>query len=422
MSTASAPSSAAGSSTTSARSRAGGQSTVPALLLVGFAVVALLVVVMYFSSRQNESLNTVYGKRRGSGASDSVNGTSVLAEMFKASGRRVETISRLTPGIDRYQTIVWFPDDFAPPTLEQRQALEDWLMMGTGRVLIYVGRDYDAHADYYRDVIPLVKPEELSEFERRRAASKAEFDSERAAMPKKAYARWFTAKRDEPRVIVKSLRGPWADGVDASKVDLHLEGRLDLPVEADRNAAIDTRLPYQREILLETDKGELIVSSLFDADDWGNGQVVVVANGGFLLNYPLVNHEHRKLASRLIIETDPNGVVAFLESGPGGPEVLDKDPQNETTPAIGLITVWPLNAIMMHLMIFGVMLCLSLAPIFGRPKELPREMIADFGKHVAALGQLLARTRDRGYAMLRLEQYRQQGRRDSGRSHNKPAQ
>ena len=52
---------------------------------------------------------------------------------------------------------------------------------------------------------------------------------------------------------------------------------------------------------------------------WGDGQVIVVTNGSFLLNLPLVNHEHRKLAGHLIRECVPGTKVAFLESGPGGP-------------------------------------------------------------------------------------------------------
>jgi hypothetical protein len=66
----------------------------------------------------------------------------------------------------------------------------------------------------------------------------------------------------------------------------------------------------------------------------------------------------------------------------------------------------------------GDLFCLARSPIFGRPKLRPPSL-SDFGKHVAALGQLLARANDRHYAQARLAQYRQIAERKSGRSHLK---
>ena len=56
---------------------------------------------------------------------------------------------------------------------------------------------------------------------------------------------------------------------------------------------------------------------------------------------------------------------------------------------------------------------------FGRPRELPADSPADFGKHVAALGKLLAQAGDRNYAQARIAQYRQLAERRSGKSHLK---
>jgi len=69
--------------------------------------------------------------------------------------------------------------------------------------------------------------------------------------------------------------------------------------------------------------------------------------------------------------------------------------------------------------VLGIVVCLSRSPIFGRPRELPADSPSDFGKHVAALGKLLAATKDRNYAHARLAQYRQIAERRSGRSHLK---
>ncbi len=65
------------------------------------------------------------------------------------------------------------------------------------------------------------------------------------------------------------------------------------------------------EALLDSDEG-LILGRL----DIGQSQLLVVANGSFLLNAMLVNHEHRKLAGKLVDAIGPGGRdVVFLESG-----------------------------------------------------------------------------------------------------------
>ena len=40
------------------------------------------------------------------------------------------------------------------------------------------------------------------------------------------------------------------------------------------------------------------------------------------------------------------------------------------------------------LTMLGIIVCLARWPQFGRPRELPAEPAADFGKHVSALGEL----------------------------------
>jgi hypothetical protein len=197
---------------------------------------------------------------------------------------------------------------------------------------------------------------------------------------------------------------------------LHLVGRLEIPTKADTAGSEPTADKFR--VLLGTPSGPLVTRVTND-ELWHNGQILVVANGSFLLNYPLVNHEHRKLATRLVNACGPDKKVLFLESGPGGPAVLDKEPASGPVTAFELLQVWPLNAILLHLTVLGIVFCLSQAAIFGRPRELPPEPTADFGKHVAAMGQLLARTGDRHYAQARITQYRQFAERKSGRSHLK---
>lgn len=413
--------SASSASATPASSPRGTRAAAPAWVwpAVGLLAAVLLLAAGYAlrGGVRNETLPDGYGRRRGTDHVRSASGTSVLAEMFKAAGHRVASTSRLSPRLHESDILVWAPDDFEPPTAKQREFLEKWLGSGSGRVLVYIGRDYDAAAAYWDHVLPGAPAEDQEEIRRRREFAKVAYKSRRAEMPDGEYARWFTARRDKPAKRITSLEGKWAAGIDPQQTDIVLRGRLEIPAAADK-AATDPEIPAHFEPLLRS-QGEMLATRVTDPA-WGDGEVIVLANGSWVLNYPLVNREHRKLAARLVNECGAaEGRVTFIESGPGGPSVLDREPSGDGSSPLAFMDVWPINAIIIHLTILGIILCLARSPIFGRPRELPSEPAADFGKHVAALGALLARTKDRNYAQGRLLHYRQLAKRESGKSHRK---
>ena len=412
-----------------------------ALIIAAVAGFVLFLGLIYYwqhNSSGGQSLNASFGRRSGNGA-DSVNGTSVLAHMFELRGFRVRTADRLSPKLRKSaDVIVWAPDNFHGPTKKQREFLEKWLAGGTARTLIYIGRDYDAAADYWQAVQPAAAAEDAKKIAALAAEARKAHERDRSAMPAKEYVRWFTVRSQgsgvrgqesgvrsqgsgdqgqEPPLtthhspLTKELTGPWAEGIVASQTDIHLRGRLDVPVEAD--AGKDDPLPPDETELLLVAGGDPLAFRLRDFA-WDEGELIVVANGSFLLNYPLINPEHRKLATKLIDECAGSEVV-FLESGFMGLEILDQDPERSARWA----EIWPLNAMVIHLAVFGIVLCLAFWPIFGRPKELPAENPADFGRHVSSLGQLMARTQNLSYAQSRLAHYQQQARRGSAAGHRK---
>ena len=63
------------------------------------------------------------------------------------------------------------------------------------------------------------------------------------------------------------------------------------------------------------------------ADD---GEIIVVSNGSFLVNYALVDQDNRRLAAKLIDQCS-NGEVLFLESGNEGIKVSDTDTVNHNS-------------------------------------------------------------------------------------------
>lgn len=377
------------------------QSTNSLMWLMAGAGVALAVVLLgvILTRRPDEQLPTAYGRRRGTEVASSVNGTAVLADLYRRLGRRIGTVVRFSPALDRYQTVVWAPDDFAPPDKPHRDYLESWLSRGSGRTLVYIGRDYDAAVAYWRGMMADAPPEQADEVTRRQAEARARYEAERSVMPVKEDGEWFAVSRDDLPLKVESLSGPWAKEIDAKETVLQMQGRLKAPASPAKELKFET--------LLAAD-GEPFVISVTHSG-WGTGsKIIVVANGSLGLNYPLINHENRKLAAKLIQESSAAGDrVVFVESSAGGPPIREKEKDSSPPNSLELLKVWPLNAILLHVAVLGIVLCLARAPIFGRPRELPGDSPADFGKHVAALGKLLAATKDQNYAHARLLQYRQ---------------
>jgi hypothetical protein len=208
------------------------------------------------------------------------------------------------------------------------------------------------------------------------AESSGEQETEEERDPRKSL--WFDYQA-KPFLKVKTLDGPWAAGIDAAKTEIELSTRL---------------VPnHEVEKLLwsGSDEDNLIVSR-WRAPYWDSSQVLFVVNGSFTLNLPLVNHENRKLAGRLVAEVGRKRNVVFLESGPGGPLI---DPPPVDNSIWTLFEAWPLGAILLQLAVVGVMFGFVRWPIFGRPKQPPPPVTSDFSEHVEAVGKLIARTKDR---------------------------
>ncbi|MEX0818444.1 MAG: DUF4350 domain-containing protein [Pirellulaceae bacterium] len=403
-----------------------------------FAMLALSVLTASAGCGPGE-VTTTYGQRRGSTEGPSVNGTAVLAGMFELAGHRVSTWRRLSPKLEECHTIVWFPDDFEPPTVEQRDFLEWWLFNEPGRTVVYVGRDFDATPAYWKQILPSAPPEQKLEVMRREATARASHDAARSRMPAAEPAEWFSVHRDEPYRKVDSLAGPWSEHVDASKTQIELAGRLKLPSESEIDAWVNRADNYwdgRPEFTPLLESGDDAIAFQINYDEWADSKIIVVNNGSFLLNLPLVNHEHRKLAGHLVSACG-DGRVVFLESGRGGPTVYDEEPGTKIPTGFEVFTVWPLGFIVMHLTVLGILCCIAIYPIFGRPKEAPSSassrvtfasdvadsdgaatvVRADFGKHIEALGELLEQTEDRQYARDRVSYYHEHVSRDSGASH-----
>ncbi len=406
-----------------------------------------------------------YGRAFGADPERSMNGVTVLARMIEERGNRVATWERLSPRLNRAHCLIWFPDHFGPPRKNEAAWFEDWLRMGN-RTLVYVGRDYDATIGYWEAMLGQASPEQAPELRRRLAHARAEHERRRSTMPADQRDRWFHVRRDQPQRRIRSLTSPqgWADGVDPTKIDLRLEARLDPlqpratgDVEApdattETNATAQTNAappalptsatddlsyldgdysgvlrgdPPTAEVLLAS-QGDALVTRLRHPL-WPTSQIIIVANGSFLLNLPLVNREHRKLAAHLIdtalappglvvspgSQPNPNNFEFVFLEGDAYLPIRTSEPSPKSLSGMEFLQRWPLAPLSVHLLLALMLACFVFFPIFGRPRELRDEALSDFGRHVDELGRLLEKTNDVPFARGRLDYYFGGGRRDS---------
>ncbi len=381
------------------------------LLLVLAAASCLLVTGC---GTKSNTLPTTYGKRTGSAAA-SVNGTKVLSEMFRDAGYWVSSSSVVSPSLLRNDVIVWVPNSFEGPNEEFRKVILRWLDEQGGRTFICIGRDFDASIQYWDEVLHKVDPAQKLDAMRQRSLAIQEFDELRNYTAKEADYYFYKIERDVPRRVARSLRGPWAQGVDASKTNIVLRTKL-LPATTDslykdydpqdENAA-PVYIVEDIEVLLSS-QGEAIVTRM--GSENSKSQLILVNNGSFLLNLPLVNPEHRKLAGKLVNQCDQAHYspekVAFLETD-YQVEIRQADDTTEGTSGWEWLSKWPLNLVGLQMAWWMIVLCFALYPIFGRPKQLPTAETSDFKKHIDSVGDLLEATDDHAYAQLRLQQYQQ---------------
>lgn len=364
--------------------------------------------------KSSDDLQTAYGKRTGNEAG-SVNGTKGLSEMYREAGYYVRSYSVVSPSMLRHDVIVWFPDSFDGPTPELRDTILNWLQEDEGRTFVYVGRDFDASIEYWGDVLSKVDPKEKLDVMRQRSLAIESFDQLRNYQPAKADYYFYKIERDAPRRVASSLTGPWAKGVDAAKTQIELRSRM-IPADEEMiyenfdpvdDDSAPIHLVEDSEILLGSGK-EAIVARL--GSDYSDNQILLINNGSFLLNLPLVNPEHRKLAAKLVNQCDqpyyaPDS-VAFLETE-GGVRIMNADQTTDGNSGWEWLSKWPLNLVGLQMAWWLIVLCFALYPIFGRAKRLPSAETSDFKKHIDSVGDLLQATDDHGYAQLRVQQYHQ---------------
>jgi hypothetical protein len=312
-----------------------------------------------------------YGTSRGT----SLNGTSVFAAMLRSDGHEVRTAIRLSDELAGWADgIVRFAPYPGPPDREEAEWYEQWLADHADRWLIYVVRDFDTVAEYWKTVEDGLSA--TNEPDKRAVAEELRSKGGNwiNRLPKKAKKaadphQWFEVDSGwyPPRTCA-NLAGDWALGIDAAAAGLTV------------HEAIRSRRHF---LLLLADGRPFVLEKTV-----GAGRLLVIANGSFLLNEGIVNPARRPLAEHVLDWVNGGSEhVAMVD----GPSVLG---EGEGVPSLWdlLRRIRPLRWVAFQVGLAALLAALARAPRLGRPRPDPPSGADRPAEHAVALGALLART------------------------------
>jgi hypothetical protein len=296
--------------------------------------------------------------------------------------------------LDWAQVLVRFAPYPGPPAADEADLYDSWLAESPERRLIYIVRDFDAEQEYWA-AVEAGLPQSERESERPRLEKlRAHAGNWPNSLPPRSTdpvdpSDWFgvVESTGEPSSVAR-LTGPWAEGVDAEKAALTIHDALDYDrVEGAR-------------LLLAGDDRPLVVEA---NAGFLEPRVLVLANASFLLNEPLTREARAPLAERVIAwvrEHNPRR-ISFVEGTRLAGEIETVAPRS----GLDLLQVDPLNWIFGHLFAVGLIGAFAAAARLGRPRRPGADPVGRPAAHAEALGDLLARTRDRDQSLESLERY-----------------
>ncbi len=350
-----------------------------------------------------QELKTGYGRAYGSDYSTSVNGTVVFQEMVKAAGHKVDRYRKISPRWENYQTVVWFPDGFAPPPQDVIDKIEEWLATGFDRTLVLVARDFDASIVYW-DRLKVKSDSGIEESLDRGYAEAvtSHLSAKYFEELEKEDCDWYNLV-NHPFARATELDGTLAEGIDDQAAAVYYSA---LPLPGD---VIDSGEfgDYQVEVLLTVDGIPMVYS--LQKEFWSTGsRIILVGNGSFLLNLPLANEQNRMLANNLIGKMDePQFVpedVLFIESTEK--IAISEHDSPEVHSKWSWITREPLRYIVPNVLFWCLLACFVYFPIFGRPRKTKTASTANFGDHIQALGQLIRKAKRPDIPKSWIDEYR----------------
>ena len=331
----------------------------------------------------------------------SINGNTVFMDMCASEGARCRRTFGLNKQCMKYDCILWFCSDNQNPDDKAVMWFEDWLSEKPGRTLVFVGRSFESDELYWTRMMEIAPKIEKREIQKKLSEAKSRSSlgfgpNLRRAFEDKPNEKWFRTKKESERKSFKitELSGnpTFVDGLDPTKTELQLYGEIE-PIGNDIQI-----------ILSGKPQDDTSPKVLIAEQKVGQSRILIVPSGTFLLNYPLVNRENRKLAGRFIELLAPrNQKFLFLRMGSNLVERVDMSgPKN---PGFILLQFWPICLFFWHLIALGIVVCFWRWPVFGHSRELPPAISADFRQHIEAYAELLKKTADVGFAKEQIDKF-----------------
>ncbi len=339
-------------------------------------------------------LQTQYESSMGRTADQSVNGLGAFRRSLTRHGYRTSDVRRLSSRLDQTDLIIWSPRDLEPPNAEVIQWFESWLADRQRRLLIIIP-DSGNELEYWKLARNLAPPPQQLEYRRRIARRTGGVIAERASYPDSIDYAWFTVDPLLSTVPVAGLNPIHLRAADAV-VDLAASPQREAEMVIRQTPAVSvtpSSTPWADWIpLLETSDGRAVVADLIRDGD-AKPRVTVVGGSSWLTNFSLTTPSGRALATHLL-GNPPAGAKAVFVSSVMGMIPVSESATEDTSMATGfeLLTVWPLSLITLHLCWMGIVACLILLPIFGRPRPTEDAGTNDFSDHLDAVAALMVRS------------------------------
>ena len=411
------------------------------------SLVAVCMVLVAVATGCQKQLNTTYGPSRGYSANRSINGFSALRGAFVQDGFQDRDVHRLTHRVRRAYVIVWTPTQ--PYGVEQRTSrwLEQWLRQGS-RTLVYVLPDSGSESAYYSEAERFTSASQRLEYRRKSAESlvvEHQWQNNRSVLPSNG---WFAAK---PKIQRSRLRptsdaeAPWdafttGDGEEAT--DFRTEWVIERfdpenkeqvgsyawqqtgpgQMSWEAGTTVVGKLEMEFTSLVQTESGETVIAKMTH-ERWNGSQIVVVAGGSLLTNYALAHRGNQRLARQLIDATrrpllesemvdeesfrldDGEAPLAGFAMAPWSMPISERVGEIPRASGWELLTVYPMGLVTMHAAILGIVICLMLLPVFGRPRPEDRSGLTHFGDHIDAVATLMRRRGGEAYARKKISDY-----------------
>ncbi len=360
-------------------------------------------------------LTTEYGRTSGSSAYSSINGYGTFRLAMENSGIADRDVVRLTDRLKKDTDIlVWAPQNLNPLNPEAVNWIDSWLKTGN-RLLIYIAPDNGCEVEYWEKTRPLAPAEKRLEYRRRAAKSRTE------RMVKLSYGRyqpsykWFSVNHLSKPEKIKASSGPWTTANDSNQTSEAPWTPLENGVAKGKQGKTKTGgqtppLNANFQSLLQTGNGTTYVAEI-KAASWNNSKIIVVSAGSLLSNFGLTQRPNQLLADRIIQDavslktSDLN--AGFLNNNGMPLAVSSSDDGVQIARGMEFLTVWPVSLLTMHGMFLGLIICIALWPIFGRPRRIMYQSKGNFGDNLNAVAALMNNVGGKQYARRKISDYMQ---------------